>query len=71
MALSMSPAGLALNLGGVADAASGAAETDEERRKRLLAISQAQSRLTGAGNAYGAALSPAGAALGLGSYSGN
>ena len=67
-AAGMSAAGVALGFGqtGVADPA--AAETEEEKRKRLQQLQAAQQKISGNLSAgYGAALSmsPAGSALGF------
>jgi hypothetical protein len=61
-----SPASMSLFAGsaGVAQATGAPAETDEERRKRLLAIAQQNSRLSAAGNALGLSGGGYGTALG-------
>ncbi len=65
MTPALSPAGNALWNGSSSSADPTAAvtgETDEQRRKRLAAIQQAQAKLSGSG------YSPAGNALGFGGY---
>jgi hypothetical protein len=64
-----SAAGQALGFGTGADIPGAPQESEEEKRKRLAALQAAQARL-GAGGANGSSLSPAGMALGLGSYGG-
>jgi hypothetical protein len=61
-----SPAGMSLfaTSAGVAQATGAPAETDEERRKRLLAVAQQQNRLSAAGNALGLGTGGYGTALG-------